>query len=61
MAIATIVNRTTSMRSGKGRPSSSPHGYGCDQSVCRHVASAFPDHRVILFDPVGAGKSDLTA
>lgn len=38
------------------------HGFGCDQAMWRHVAPAFePDHRVVLFDHVGAGGSDLTA
>lgn len=46
---------------GEGAPLLFAHGYGCDQSVWRHVAKAFPDRRVILFDHVGAGNSDLTA
>jgi sigma-B regulation protein RsbQ len=38
------------------------HGFGCDQSMWRLVAPAFEDdYRVILFDHVGAGGSDLTA
>lgn len=38
------------------------HGYGCDQTMWRYVAPAFEDaHRVILFDHVGAGGSDLAA
>ena len=38
------------------------HGYGCDQNLWRLVAPAFAhDHRVVLFDHVGAGESDLTA
>src|SRR3712207_6726362 len=38
------------------------HGYGCDQNMWRYVAPAFEDdHRVVLFDHVGAGRSDLTA
>lgn len=38
------------------------HGYGCDQNMWRLVAPAFErDHRVVLFDYVGAGKSDLSA
>lgn len=38
------------------------HGFGCDQAVWRHVAPAFErDHRVVLFDHVGAGGSDLDA
>jgi sigma-B regulation protein RsbQ len=38
------------------------HGFGCDQHMWRLVAPAFePDHRVVLFDHVGAGGSDLSA
>lgn len=38
------------------------HGYGCDQTMWRHVAPAFEHtHRVVLFDHVGAGRSDLAA
>jgi sigma-B regulation protein RsbQ len=38
------------------------HGFGCDQAMWRFVAPDFEvDHRVVLFDHVGAGRSDLTA
>ena len=38
------------------------HGFGCDQNMWRFVAPAFEDdHRVVLFDHVGAGGSDLRA
>jgi sigma-B regulation protein RsbQ len=38
------------------------HGYGCDQNMWRFVSPAFLDsHKVILFDHVGAGRSDLSA
>jgi sigma-B regulation protein RsbQ len=38
------------------------HGFGCDQNMWRFVAPAFEDRfRTILFDHVGAGKSDLSA
>lgn len=37
------------------------HGFGCDQGMWRFVAPAFEqDHRVILFDHVGAGASDTS-
>jgi sigma-B regulation protein RsbQ len=50
----------------RGRPSGQPlvfaHGFGCDQNMWRFVAPAFEDeHRVVLFDHVGAGGSDLSA
>lgn len=38
------------------------HGFGCDQNMWRWIAPAFePDYRVVLFDLVGSGGSDLTA
>ncbi|WP_411910170.1 alpha/beta fold hydrolase [Mesorhizobium sp. CO1-1-4] len=38
------------------------HGFGCDQNMWRFVAPAFEDRfRVVTFDHIGAGGSDLTA
>lgn len=38
------------------------HGFGCDQSMWRFVAPEFEDeYRVVLFDHLGFGKSDLSA
>jgi sigma-B regulation protein RsbQ len=38
------------------------HGFGCDQNMWRHVWPAFEDKfRIVLFDHVGAGGSDLKA
>jgi sigma-B regulation protein RsbQ len=38
------------------------HGFGCDQNMWRFVAPAFANRfRVVLFDHVGAGGSDLSA
>ncbi len=38
------------------------HGYGCDQNMWRLVAPAFADRfRIVMFDHVGAGGSDLSA
>lgn len=45
-----------------GRPMVFAHGYGCDQNMWRFVAPAFEaTHKVVLFDHVGAGGSDLGA
>ena len=45
-----------------GRPMLFAHGFGCDQTMWRHVWPAFADeHRVVLFDHVGAGRSDARA
>lgn len=38
------------------------HGYGCDQNMWRLITPAFEDrYRIVLFDYVGAGQSDLSA
>ena len=38
------------------------HGFGCDQNMWRFVTPAFEDdYRIVLFDYVGSGKSDLGA
>lgn len=38
------------------------HGYGCDQNMWRFITPAFEkDFKIILFDHVGSGNSDLTA
>jgi sigma-B regulation protein RsbQ len=45
-----------------GPPMLFAHGFGCDQHMWRLVTPAFEDaYRVILFDHVGAGASDLRA
>ncbi|RZJ29562.1 MAG: alpha/beta hydrolase [Flavobacterium sp.] len=37
------------------------HGFGCDQNMWRFVTPAFEeDYKVVLFDYVGCGKSDVT-
>ena len=38
------------------------HGFGCDQNIWQFMTPYFQkDHRMILFDYVGSGKSDLKA
>jgi sigma-B regulation protein RsbQ len=45
-----------------GQPMLFAHGYGCDQNMWRYVAPRFEDDfKVIVFDHVGAGGSDLSA
>ncbi len=45
-----------------GEPMVFAHGFGCDQTMWRHVAPTFEaTHRVVLFDHLGAGGSDLSA
>jgi sigma-B regulation protein RsbQ len=45
-----------------GRPILFAHGFGCDQNMWRFVWPRFEDkYRVVLFDHVGAGGSELRA
>ena len=46
----------------EGQPVLFAHGFGCDQNMWRYLTPAFEkDYRVVVFDYVGAGNSDLTA
>src|SRR5688572_21347394 len=58
-----ILRRNNVQVTGRGtRPMLFAHGFGCDQNMWRLVAPAFDDsHRIVLFDHVGAGQSDLSA
>ncbi|MET3426623.1 sigma-B regulation protein RsbQ [Actinoplanes tereljensis] len=55
-------NAVTLTGNDLGQPMVFAHGYGCDQNMWRLVAPAFADtYRLVLFDHVGNGKSDLSA
>ena len=58
-----VVRRNNVNVSGEGaRPLLFAHGFGCDQAMWRLVAPAFErDRKVVLFDHVGAGRSDPAA
>jgi sigma-B regulation protein RsbQ len=55
-------NNVTLAGRESGQPMVFAHGFGCDQNMWRHVWPAFADdHRIVLFDHVGSGGSDLSA
>jgi sigma-B regulation protein RsbQ len=59
-----VVRRNNVTLGGRedGQPLVFAHGFGCDQNMWRFVAPAFADrYRIVLFDHVGAGRSDLAA
>src|SRR5687767_7058254 len=58
-----ILNRNHVRVLGKGtQPLLFAHGFGCDQNMWRYITPAFEDdYRIVLFDYVGSGKSDLGA
>lgn len=58
-----VLERNNVKVSGNGeQPIMFAHGFGCDQQMWRFVAPAFKQtHKVVLFDHLGAGQSDLAA
>jgi sigma-B regulation protein RsbQ len=58
-----IVQRNSVKVIGSGvRPMVFAHGFGCDQNMWRFIWPAFVDeYRIVLFDHVGCGGSDLSA
>ena len=59
----TPVRRNCVRVAGSGRqPILFSHGFGCDQNMWRYVAPRFEaDYKVVLFDHVGAGGSDIAS
>ena len=58
-----VVRRNNVKVTGHGtQPMLFAHGFGCDQNMWRFVTPHFEkDFRVVLFDYVGSGNSDLAA
>jgi sigma-B regulation protein RsbQ len=58
-----VLDRHNVRSSGQGSvPMLFAHGFGCDQNMWRFVAPAFEsDYRVVLFDYLGHGRSDVSA
>jgi len=57
-----VLKRNNVTITGKGQtPMLFAHGYGCDQNMWRFITPAFADdYKIILFDHVGFGKSDVS-
>ncbi|MFC9820474.1 alpha/beta fold hydrolase [Streptomyces erythrochromogenes] len=55
-------NNVTVTGNPQGRTVVLAHGFGCDQNMWRLTVPALvEDYRVVLFDYVGSGRSDLSA
>ena len=55
-------NNVVELGNPTGRPLLFAHGFGCSQQAWRRVVPQFADeYRVILFDHVGSGGSDIAA
>jgi sigma-B regulation protein RsbQ len=64
MGSAGVTRRNNVVMTGpRGRPVVMlAHGFGCDQNMWRLIAPKLAENfRVVLFDHVGAGRSDLSA
>lgn len=62
MADVLTRNNVTVAGDLSGRPMVLAHGFGCDKNMWRFVAKSFEDrYKVVTFDYVGAGGSDLGA
>jgi len=58
-----VIHRNNVVVKGSGnRAIVFSHGFGCDQAMWRFVSPLFEeDFTTVLFDHVGAGKSNLSA
>ncbi len=57
-----VLERHAVTVAGSGPPIVFAHGFGCDQTMWRHVAPAFAaDHTTVTFDYLGMGRSDRRA
>lgn len=58
-----VLARNNVKTFGKGtKPMVFAHGFGCDQNMWRFITPAFEDnYKLVLFDYVGCGKSDIAA
>jgi sigma-B regulation protein RsbQ len=57
-----LRNNVKVLGNEQGQPMMFAHGFGCDQNMWRHVYPAFETkYKIVLFDYVGSGKSDLSA
>jgi sigma-B regulation protein RsbQ len=62
MAQTVLVRNNVRVFGTGAQPMLFAHGFGCDQNVWRFVTPSFEsDYRIVLFDYVGSGQSDLRA
>ncbi|MBK0402716.1 alpha/beta hydrolase [Adhaeribacter sp. BT258] len=57
-----VLKRNNVTVTGQGQtPMLFAHGYGCDQNMWRFITPAFQkDYKIVLFDHVGFGNSDVS-
>ncbi len=61
--VTNVLARNNVKLVGQGQqPMVFAHGFGCDPNMWRFITSAFEaEYRLVLFDYVGSGQSDLSA
>lgn len=61
--VSDVLKRNNVKVFGNGaQPMLFAHGFGCDQNMWRYLTPAFEDdYKIVLFDYVGSGNSDLSA
>ena len=62
MTDAVLARNNVKVLGAGTQPMLFAHGFGCDQNMWRYVAPAFADdYKLVLFDYVGSGHSELAA
>ncbi|QDK77526.1 alpha/beta hydrolase [Spirosoma sp. KCTC 42546] len=62
METSILIRNHVTIRGSGHQPMLFAHGFGCSQQMWRFITSAFEtDYRLILFDYVGSGSSQLSA
>jgi sigma-B regulation protein RsbQ len=62
MAVDVLRRNNVKVFGSGTQPMLFAHGFGCDQNMWRFITPSFEqDYRIVLFDYVGAGKSDASA
>src|SRR5580704_18448727 len=62
VGLSALIRNHVQIRGKESRAMVFAHGFGCDQNMWRFVAPAFEsEFKTVLFDHVGAGRSDLSA
>jgi sigma-B regulation protein RsbQ len=62
MATSALTRHNVNVFGRGTQPMVFAHGFGCDQNMWRFITPAFEDaYRIVLFDYIGAGRSDPSA
>ncbi len=60
--MSVLTRNAVSVTGSGSKPMLFLHGYGCDQQMWRYISPHFEEsHRVVQYDHVGSGRSDLKA